>query len=100
MTDLKEIVLTIERGFVTKDANEPVEILGGFTISRVTKNTPEKIMAGIEEDITQVYAEKVPESTNGYVIHGSSPVRQVSDTIPFEEWEFITYFSAVEYKKK
>jgi len=97
---LKEIVLTIERGFVIKDSNEPVEVLGGMTTGRITKNKSDVIRAGIEDTISRVYAEQVPEGTNGYIIHGSVQLEKVSAIVELEDREVMTHFSAVKYREK
>lgn len=99
--DLKEIVLTKDKGYVIKETYEPVEILGGgANLGRVSKDNTTDIEAGIEDAITRVYVEGLPQGTNGYIFHMAVPLGQVSDKVPAEKREVMVAFSAVKYQKK
>lgn len=71
MPDLKEIALTIDKGFVIRENKKPVKILGGLTGLAVnTLNKEEFITKNIIDGITRVHAEIIPKGVNGYIING------------------------------
>jgi hypothetical protein len=98
--DLREIMLTKDNGFVLRASGEPVEILGGVQMGRVTKNDPQLVIVGVRDAIERVYADQVPSGTNGYILHMPVLLREHSDRVPEEEREIMTVFSAVVYQKK
>lgn len=99
MADLKEIVLTLDKGYVIKESGERVEILGGAHFSVNTRDRDGEIRSEIEDGIQRVNKPDLPEGINGYIINGRAPNGELRLLIPKEERQIRTFYSAVKYKE-
>jgi len=98
---LTEIVLTANKGYVIKETNEPVEIIGGCADSFgcFALNDELSITANIEDAIRDGYVHQLPRiRINGYIHHHTFFVDD--DSISESQRRVKVILSAVKYRKK